>query len=278
MRVRHAAWADQFYPGNADQLKQIINSYLQMSEKLGFERIVGLVSPHAGYVFSGRTAALAYKQIQGKKYATVVLIAPSHGAFIDGVSAFNGDCYETPLGRVPVDEPGVTTLADAASNIHMSSTGHESMGDRAEHSLEVQLPFLQMVLHDFKIVPLVFHDYSWDNCRQLGEAVATVFDPDHTLIVASSDLYHGHSYSECQRMDDATLHSMENDSPIQFCFSSNNQKVMACGAGPITALKIIAEKWGAQQPQVIARSNSADVTGAKGGYVVGYAAAVAVKS
>lgn len=278
MHVRHAAWADQFYPGNAGQLKQMVNSYLQMSEQHNFEHIVGIISPHAGYVFSGRTAAAAYKQIEGKKYANVVVIAPSHGAFIDGVSAYHGDYYETPLGRVAVDVKAVKSLADAASNIHISSTGHEASTDRAEHSLEVQLPFLQMVLHDFKIVPLVFHDYGWENCRQLGETVAAFFDPVDTLIIASSDLYHGQSYQECRRTDDATLHSIEHDTPMQFCYNSNKQHVMACGAGPITALKIIAEKWEARQPQVIARTNSADVTGSKSGYVVGYAAAVVVKS
>jgi AmmeMemoRadiSam system protein B len=277
MHVRHAAWANQFYPGKPEQLRQIINSYLQLADKQNFGRIVGIISPHAGYVFSGRTAAAAYKQIEGKPYNTVVLIAPSHSAFIDGVSAYNGDYYETPLGKIPVDSSAVVLLADAASIIHVGETGHESLTDRAEHSLEVQLPFLQTVLQDFKIVPLVFHNYNWENCRQLGEAIAAVFDADGTLIVASSDLYHGQSYEECRRMDERTLESIEQDSPMQFCYNSNNQHVMACGAGPITALKIVAEKWGASQPRVIVRTNSADVTGAKDGYVVGYAAAVVAK-
>jgi AmmeMemoRadiSam system protein B len=120
-------------------------------------------------------------------------------------------------------------------------------------------------------------DYSWENCKQAGEAIAKEFRVDETLIVASSDLYHGQSYEECNKTDDATLKSLEMDSPIQFCYNSNNHKIMACGAGPIAVLKLVAEQWGAQQPNVIARTNSADVTGSRSGYVVGYAAAVSAK-
>ena len=277
MHVRHAAWADQFYPGEPNKLKQIINSYLQIAEKHEFGHIVGLVAPHAGYVFSGRIAAAAYKQIEDRSYKTVVVIAPSHSKLVGGVSAYNGDSYETPLGQVEVDIEAVEKLARAAANVQASETGHESLSDRAEHSLEVQLPFLQMVLQDFKIVPLVMSDYSWENCKQAGDAIANEFQVDETLIVASSDLYHGHSYQECNKTDDATLESLEQDSPIQFCYNSNSQKIMACGAGPIAVLKLVAESWGAQQPQVIARTNSADVTGSRSGYVVGYAAAVSAK-
>jgi len=277
MHIRHPAWADQFYPGQPERLKMVIDSYLQAVDKIEFHTIVGIISPHAGYTFSGQTAAAGYKQIESLDYDTVVILAPSHSAYIDGVSAYNGDFYETPFGAVSVDTDAVSQLADAAMNVHVGETGHESLTDRAEHSLEVQLPFLQSVLQNFSIVPLVFHDYSWDNCRQLGEAIATTFDSEKTLIVASSDLYHGQSYEACQKSDAATLDSLEKDSPIQFCFNSNNHKIMACGAGPITVLKIIAEKWGARQPQVIARTNSAEVTGKYSGYVVGYAAAVAAK-
>jgi AmmeMemoRadiSam system protein B len=277
MQVRHAAWADQFYPGKPDRLKIVIDSYLDQAKQLDFASIIGIMVPHAGYVFSGQTAAAAYKQLQGRMYKAIVILAPSHSMHIDGVSAYGGDFYETPLGAVPVDVEAVRRLEQRAVNVHVSDSGHESLTDRAEHSLEVQLPFLQIVLPDVKIVPLVFHDYSWDNCRQLGDAIAETFDSKKTLILASTDLYHGQSYEECQQSDAATLDSLENDSPIQFCFNANNHKIMACGAGPVTALKVVAEKWGAHQPKVIAHTNSADVTGNKHGYVVGYAAAVAAK-
>ncbi|MBN1464536.1 AmmeMemoRadiSam system protein B [candidate division KSB1 bacterium] len=276
MRIRHAAWADQFYPGTPEELRATISSYLQVEKHAFAARIIGIISPHAGYAYSGRTAAVAYRQIEGESYETVVLLAPSHGAYIEGVSAYHGDYYETPLGDVPVDVAAVQRLAAAAGNVHVGQKGHESQTDRAEHSLEVQLPFLQIVLDDFSIVPLVFHDYSWDNCQRLGDAIASTFAAATTLLVASSDLYHGQSYEECRRMDEATLASVENDSPEQFCRNAARQAVMACGAGPITVLKRVAEEWGASQPRVLARTNSADVTGVQRGYVVGYAAAVSV--
>ncbi|MBN1558931.1 AmmeMemoRadiSam system protein B [candidate division KSB1 bacterium] len=277
MNIRHAAWADQFYPGTPEQLRETISTYLKMADKREFaSRIIGIISPHAGYVYSGRTAAVAYRQLEDASYETVVLLAPSHGATIEGVSAYRGDYYETPLGLVPVDVTAVQSLAAAAGNVHVGEIGHESSGIRAEHSLEVQLPFLQTVLDGFRILPLVFHDYSWENCRALGDAIASTCAPATTLLVASSDLYHGQSYEECRRTDERTLASVENDSAMQFCHNAAHQTVMACGAGPITVLKHVAETWDASQPRVLAYTNSADVTGKRGGYVVGYAAAMAV--
>jgi len=275
MKVRQAAWAGQFYPDSPEQLKQMINSYLKMAEPMELGNpIVGLVSPHAGYVYSGRTAAVGYKQVEGRSVETVVVLAPSHGTFIEGVSIYDGDLYRTPLGDVPIDKSRSREIAEAASTIHLGESGHSADGDRAEHALEVQLPFLQMVLSSFKLVAGVFHDYSWENCRSLGEAIADVCDPQSTLIVASSDLYHGESYDDCLRTDTDTLNSLEQDTPIQFCFNANHHKIMACGAGPIAALKTAGEQWGASAPRVISRTNSADVMGKHNGYVVGYAAAV----
>ncbi len=278
MKIRHPAWAGQFYPAAAASLQHAIDSYLMLAKpKQGAGRVVGLVSPHAGYTFSGRTAAAAYNQVKDEPYGVVIVIAPSHGAFIEGVSVYDGDYYETPLGRIPVDKARCAALAESAANIHLSAVGHDVIGDRAEHSLEVQLPFLQTVLQDFKLVPLVFHDYSWENCRQLGEAITDVFDPDEVLIVASTDLYHGYSYEECRRKDDATLAAIENDSAVDFCHGANSEKYMACGAGPVAALKLVGEIWSLGAPRVIARTNSADVAGSASGYVVGYAAAILEK-
>ena len=275
MKVRHPAWAGQFYPASVDLLKQEIASYLELAPSFDFSgRIVGIMSPHAGYVYSGRTAATAYKQIAGQTYETVVIMAPSHSAPIVGVSAYDGDYYESPLGRIPVDVEAVQQLARRTDTIHVSGVGHDPMNDGAEHSIEVQLPLIQSVIKDFSLVPLVFHDYNWDNCRLLGEAIAEVFDPKSVLVVASTDLYHGHSYEECQTSDESTLRAIEEKSAIDFCYGANSDEYKACGAGPVTALKVAGEKWGLKPPKVIAQTNSADVTGAKGGYVVGYAAAV----
>lgn len=277
MRIRHAAWAGQFYPAEPDQLSHMLDSYIEAAEFVEPDgRVVGVMAPHAGYTFSGRTAATAYKHLVGSEYKTIVVLAPSHATFINGASVYSGDAYQTPLGEIAVDKTIAQALESAAPNIHLGEAGHELDGDRAEHSLEVQLPFLQFVLGEFQLVPIVFHDYSWSNCRQLGKALAQILDADSTLLVASSDLYHGQSYEECQRQDEATLHSIENDTPETFCYGANSGEFMACGAGPIAVLKIVADEWNAQQPRVVTHTTSADVTGSRGGYVVGYAAAIVV--
>ena len=272
-KIRHAAWAGQFYPGRADQLRLMIREYLDAAPET-HGRIVGVIAPHAGYVYSGKTAAVAYRQLQGSTHENVVLLSPSHAAFIEGVSVFDGDFYETPLGAVPVNRSAVAELTARSSNITAGEAGHINRVGREEHALEVQLPFLQMVLSQFRIVPVVFHDYSWENCRRLAEAIVAVFDPQTTLLVASSDLYHGNSYEECLRQDTVTLSSIENDAAEAFCARAAAGEVMACGAGPIAVAKYAAEQWSALPPRVVARTNSADVVGNEHGYVVGYAAVV----
>ena len=275
MNVRYAAWSGQFYPASAELLNQEILSFLDMAPTEELKgRIVGIISPHAGYTYSGRTAAAAYKHIRGAFYKTVVVFAPSHSALIHGISAYDGDFYESPLGRIPVDKVRLRRLVDVEDIIHFGNEGHDPNADRAEHSLEVQLPMLQTVIDNFELVPLVFHDYSWENCRKLGEAVAAVFDPKETLIVASTDLYHGRSQQECEASDKATLNGIENDDALDFCFGAASEKYMACGAGPVAALKVVGEKWNLHAPRVIAQTNSAKITGAASGYVVGYAAAI----
>jgi MEMO1 family protein len=277
IKIRHAAWAGQFYPARPEHLEQTINDYLGSAPAAQHDgRILGLIAPHAGYIYSGKTAAAAYRQILHESYQTVVLLSPSHAALIDGVSVFNGDFYETPLGKVAVDARAAR-LAEHNLRITLGTLGHIGAGERAEHALEVQLPFLQVTLSRFSIVPVVFHDNSWENCRQLGDAVVETFDPATTLIVASSDLYHGSSYDQCLRQDALTLRSIENDDAKKFCELALKDEVMACGAGPITVLKYVTEKWGAQRPRIITRTNSADAVGNEHGYVVGYAAAIVVK-
>ena len=280
LRIRHPAWAGQFYPRDPEVLRAQIVEYLNRAPAVEIQgEILGLVSPHAGYEYSGQTAAAGYKLLEGRDIRTVIVLAPSHAAPIRGVSLFNGDYYETPLGRLPVATELARELAAEAENVHLSGAGHESGGMQPEHSLEVQLPFLQAVLgNDFELLPMVFHDYSWANCRELGEGIARVIEPKKTLIVASSDLYHGYSYEECQRTDARTIEAILAFNPEKFCEGANAQIYQACGAGPIAAMQVATKKWGADHVQLIAQTNSADVTGLTGGWTVGYASLAIVKS
>jgi len=271
-RIRQAAWAGQFYPAQPAKLKEMIQSYLQQAPKdKNLGKVLGLVAPHAGYIYSGRTAAAAYKQIKGQKITTVVIVSPSHAQYLEGVSIFDGEAYATPLGQVAVDQDLVQQMVRQSPMLRQSSEGHEVQGERAEHALEVQLPFLQMVLPEsFKVVPIVFHDYSLAVCQTLGEALARIYHPE-MLIVASSDLYHGYSYEECKRADQVTIAAIESGRAKEFCLGTHQGIYHACGAGPVAALLSAAEKMNAPKIKTLAMTNSADVTGARSGWTVGYA-------
>ncbi len=166
-----------------------IGSYLATAHLLPqLGRIVGKISPHAGYEYSGRSSGIRVCQIQGGDFSTVVLLAPSHAEIFPGVSIYNGDAYLTPLGSAPVD---LQVAKEIIVSVVLSSTfelGHRTILERAEHSLEVQLPFLQVVLKsEFKIVPMVIHDFDELICENVA-AASSQRCREKSLIIASSDL------------------------------------------------------------------------------------------
>ena len=275
--VRKAAWAGQFYPEHPKRLRNMILDFFNRAPRLPVsEPIFGLIAPHAGYQYSGPTAAVAYNMIGDRSYQSVIILAPSHSAMFSGVSVFDGNAYQTPLGDVPVNKELSEKIASFAPNIRLSQNGHTAAGgERPEHSLEVQLPFLQVALGDtFRIVAIVFHDYSLQNCTTLGNAISGSLDDDDTLLVASSDLYHGDSVDECRASDDRTIRAIENMAAEELCRGANEGEYQACGSGPISALLFAAKERGANKVHIVARTNSAEVTGMTGGWTVGYAAAV----
>ncbi len=269
--IRHAAWAGHFYPEQPDALRGMIKTFLEQAPApQPGQHLFGLIVPHAGYVFSGATAAIGYAQIRTQPIDTVVVIAPSHSSFLSGVSVYEGDAYQTPLGEIAIDRERSLRLVETSSLLRLSSDGHRVGGEDAEHSLEVQLPFLQMVLHQpFKLIAAVFHDYSWPICRALGSGLAAIAD-ERTLIIASTDLYHGYSYEECLEADKQTLGGMVAGDAESFCRGYAARKYEACGAGPVAALLQAAAQKKAAKIELLHHTTSADVTGKKGGYVVGY--------
>ncbi len=266
--VRPAQVAGHFYPSNPDKLRNDINLFLDVTRpKEKFERIFGIVAPHAGYVYSGKTAAHAYNLLIGKKYKRVVIISPSHSEYFPGISIFEGDAYETPLGILKVDKNFREKLL---TNDEIIFKGYE--GHRREHALEVQLPFLQSVLQNFKIVPIVMGDQSKRNIDKLAKKIAEVAD-DETLIVASSDLSHFYNKSQADKLDsivekrvrDFDFDSLQTDLETRTC--------EACGGGPIIALMKAANLKNVNHSMVLSRTDSGDVTG-DNKEVVGYMSAV----
>jgi hypothetical protein len=180
--IRESAVAGTWYPGDPDVLSRDVKGYLDKAKKEKIEgEIVALVSPHAGYVYSGQVAAYAYKLIEGKSFDTVIIVAPSHQAFFKGASIYDRGGYRTPLGVVPVDVEFSKKMMEKWKGIQFIPEAHSK-----EHSLEIQIPFLQTILKTFKLVPIVMEpEWSWVSCQPLALAISETARGKNVLIVAS---------------------------------------------------------------------------------------------
>jgi hypothetical protein len=281
-KVRPAAVAGSFYPSDPKELSAMMDDYLaRVTEPRISDPILAAVAPHAGYIYSGPVAAYTYAQLKGRGYKRVVVIAPSHYVAFDYTSIYDGDAYATPLGNVPVDKAFARELQKMSSTMRLSTEGHQFSSDAPEHSVEVQLPWLQKVLGSFEVVPIVMGDQSYESSRALGVALAKLLKKEgkegETLVLASSDLSHYHVYDDAVTIDHKTLGALQ--SWDYFSMSRNFQSRIweACGGAPIVAAMIYAERMGANQARVLKYANSGDVTGDKS-RVVGYSADVLVKT
>jgi hypothetical protein len=282
IKPRKAGVAGSFYPDNPTTLAATIDRMLTQAPVPPIPgKIFAMAVPHAGYEYSGPVAACAYATLKDRNYARVVVIAPSHYESFNFTSIYDGDAYETPLGILKVDKAFVKELIEKDSSLHLSSRGHAPTAAGAEHAIEVQLPWLQRTLGEFELVPVVMGDQSYEASRALGMALAKRIRKDEpglgTLIVASSDLSHYHSYDEASRIDRKTLHAIK--SWDYFSMARNFQARIweACGGAPIVAAMCAAESLGANRAQVLKYANSGDVTGDRS-HVVGYSAEVFVKT
>jgi AmmeMemoRadiSam system protein B/AmmeMemoRadiSam system protein A len=277
-KIRQPEVAGSFYPANPQELTRMVDGLLARAKAPDpQDTLVALVAPHAGYEYAGAVAAQSYAWVKGRKYARVVVIAPSHVDAFPFSSVYDGDAYATPLGLAPVDKEFARKLAGSNSSIRLSSRGHVIKGPQGEHALEDQLPWLQRTLGDFKVVPVIMGDQSYQSCRALGVALAKLIRNGDTLIVASSDLSHFHSYEQASAMDAKTLRALGEWDYLSMSRNFDQQVWEACGGGPIIAAMIAAERLGANEARVLKYANSGDVT-ADRTRVVGYGAAVLVKS
>lgn len=270
--IRLPAVAGMFYEKEPVRLKKTVSNFLDTVKPLDISgEIIGLVSPHAGYFYSGKTAAFGYKLLQGKSYDTVVVISPSHYEYFRSVSVYNGSAYQTPLGVVQVDQDLREELKSYNSIIEISKRGHGR-----EHALEVQLPFLQMVLKDFKILPTVMGDQSRDLIIALSEVLAEVLKNKNILIVASSDLSHYYTHDFANSLDSRVQMHIENYDADSLLDDLEEEKVQACGGGPIVVVMKTSRLLGANKSKVLYRNDSSEASGDKH-QVVGYLSAVFYK-
>ena len=268
MKIRHQQVAGYFYPAEKEKLENDISLLLNVakSEK-SFNKIFGIVSPHAGYVYSGKTAAYVYNLLKDKSYKTVIVISPSHAEYFPGICIYDGDAYETPLGIVEIDQNITDKLTENSKLVFRGIQGH-----KREHALEVQIPFLQSVLKDFKIVPIVMGDQSKMFVDHLAEKISKVID-EETLVVASSDMSHFYDSSEANRLDSVVEQRINEFDFEQLLKDLDDHECEACGGGPIAAMMKAASLKNINKSLVINRSDSGDVTGDKS-EVVGYLSAV----
>ncbi len=266
--IRPPAAAGIFYPDDADQLRNEVSGLISSEPPVKLSgSVFALVVPHAGYMYSGYTAARAFALVQEMKINTIILVGPSHREYFDGISIFPGAAYQTPLGSVFVDETMRTELLQRCPLVRCSLQGH-----RGEHSLEVQLPFLQQVARSCKILPIIVGDQRREYCMQLSEALAMIVHGKNVLLLASSDLSHYYPYEVAQTLDAAILSSLQQLDEEQLMHDLEAERAEACGGGPVVAVLAAAKKMGANSCSILHSCNSGDVTGDRES-VVGYVSA-----
>lgn len=281
--VRKPTVAGAFYPGNPEKLKSVIDGYLSTGQAdVSDDDIIGLVAPHAGYVYSGHVAGAAYSLLKGRKYDAVIVIAPSHVFGFSGSSVFNGDAYETPLGIVQVDKALAESIASGGRDLKYAVNGHEWDSSRGEHSLEVQLPFLQTVLPGVPIVPIVMGTQNNDACDRLVRSIVRAVSESKkkVLLVASSDLSHFHDQKEANSLDSLIVDAFGEFQYFQMANQLFSRQWEACGGGPIVAVMMASELLGANRCVPVKYATSADSPEMPAGKdrVVGYMSGVVTKS
>lgn len=268
--VRPCTVCGLFYPGDQSELSSTIAALLDSVQQTPGKGVVrGLISPHAGYMFSGYTAAHGYKRLRNAAYDTVVIVSPSHREYFNGISVYPGDAYATPLGVVSIDAGLRAELCKQLPLIHLSHQGHGE-----EHAVEVQLPFLQTVLKDFSFLPVVIGDQARFYCEELGHALARVLKGRNALLIASTDLSHYHPYNAAVKLDSVFIEDVRRMSPESLMEDLESGKTEGCGGGPTVAALIALRMLGVVDMEILHHCNSGDVTGDHSG-VVGYLSAAA---
>ena len=271
-QVRNPIFAGTFYPGNARQLGQQIESFLAHVEPTTIKgEIVGLISPHAGYVYSGQTAAYAYAQVREASFDTVVVLSPLHRLPLGRFVITSASEYKTPLGTTPLDVELVNALE---RELEIERVPYDE-----EHSIEVQIPFLQVVLNDVKLLPIMIGDASFDAGSELGVALARILADRKALIVASTDMHHIPNHAQVLRRDQTVIDALVTYDLDRIKRALSPWDCSVCGRVPVYAMLTATKMLGADGLQILHHTTSGDVTGDRtpGQYTVGYLAAAVYK-
>ena len=267
--VRAPAVAGLFYPDDPGELASTIAGLITRESPEIPAGVRGIIVPHAGYAYSGPTAGRAYGKLIRGAYETVVVVAPSHREFFEGVSVYEGEAYRTPLGSIPVDVSLREALIAAAPCVRASSHGHG-----AEHAIEVHLPFLQAALGSFSFLPCVIGHQTPEICFALGDALGALLCGRKALLVASTDLSHFRTDREARVIDAVMIGDVRTFDPRALMAHLSEGATEACGGGPAVSVMTALRVMGAARLEVTDYATSGDVTGDLRS-VVGYMSAVA---
>jgi AmmeMemoRadiSam system protein B len=260
---REPAVSGQFYPSSSRELSQQINAYMEHGKVK--KKAIGIVSPHAGIMFSGKVAGAVFSRIEIPH--TFILIGPNHTGNGPPVSKMASGTWSVPTGELNIDEEIAGTLLEKCSSITEDSTAHQM-----EHSLEVQMPFILHYSSTVNIVPILMMTDSLDVCRMVGEAVAdTILECEYPVtIIASSDMSHFVSDKTARLKDEIAINEIKNLNPEGLYNTVHTHNISMCGVIPVTTMLFAAKKLDAGESVLVKYMTSAEVSG-DDDYVVGYA-------
>ena len=267
--IRPSILAGTWYPKDPEDIQKMIRDFFQRVDSPPLPgRIFGLISPHAGYIYSGQTAAYGYQQLKNRSFDVVVILSPMHH-YGPGDYVINGDiAYETPLGNVPVQKDLLNQL--------MERVRIETIFFDQEHAIEIQLPFLQSVLDSFSIIPIMVGHNRVDQVEEMVSGLTDILYDKNPLLIASTDLHHMNQYEAVKSADARVAGALASfDLPVIRSVLSE-PGCTVCGRVPISIVLEVAGRLGAHAVRILHQTTSADVIGnyIPGQYNVGYLSAV----
>jgi hypothetical protein len=268
--IKRYEFAGSFYPRDESLLSAMVDNFLEKAETTQIKgALYGVISPHAGYIYSGQIAAYSYKILENKKIDTIILLGPSHRYYFEGVSIYPAGKFECPLGMLNIDEDIVQEFKD------LRFVTFNSQYFYSEHSLEVQLPFIIKAISEVEIVPILFGKIDYSDMEKLANKLSLVSQKKRILVIVSTDLSHYHPYEEAVKIDRDTINFIRKKKAYSLWVSQELGELRACGIYPLITFLIYSEIKKADI-KILKYANSGDTTGDKS-KVVGYLSAVAYK-
>jgi AmmeMemoRadiSam system protein B len=274
--IRPSPIAGQWYPADPHRLASSVDQYINAAHLPEIEgEVVAVMAPHAGHLFSGPVAGYAFAVLRDSDPEVVAIVSPMHYPYAQPLLTSAHAAYQTPLGEIPIDQEAVRALDNVLQED--LGIGLSPVYNDPEHSLEIELPFLQRIIHkEFTLIPVMVRDQTARVARSLGSALANILQGRSSVLVASTDLSHFYAQDVAEELDAEVLRQVEAFDPEGVLLVEEQGKGFACGRAALAAVLWAAKDLGADSAKVLHHATSGDVTG---DYlrVVGYAAAVVTR-